>query len=63
MLTAKTRRNLEAAHNARAAAILAGDWEAFRHHSRVIARIEAQALRHANGCTADVVRQLKQAAL
>lgn len=63
MLTAQDRRNLIDAHNARAAAMLRGDWEAFRHHRRVIARIEAQALRHANGCTADVVRQLKQAAL
>lgn len=63
MLTAAARRHLIDAHNARAAAILRGDWEAFRHHSRTIARLEAQALYHANGCTADVVRQLKQCAL
>ena len=63
MLTAQARRNLTAAHNARAAAILAGDWDAFRHHCRTIARIEAQALRHPTGRTADTVRALKQCAL
>lgn len=63
MLTAQARRNLQAAHDARAAAILAGDWDAFRHHSRQIAKIEAQALRHPNGRTADTVRALKQCAL
>lgn len=63
MLTAEARRNLEAAHNARAAAILAGDWEAFRHHSRTIAQLEAQALYHASGNTADTVRALKACAL
>lgn len=63
MLTAAARRNLTDAHNARAAAMLRGDWEAFRRHCRQIAQIEAQALRHPTGRTADTVRALKQCAL
>lgn len=63
MLNAQARRHLTDAHNARAAAMLRGDWEAFRLHCRQIAQLEAQALYHANGNTADTVRALKQCAL
>lgn len=37
--------------------------ELIQHHCRTIARIEAQALRHPTGRTADTVRALKQCAL
>lgn len=63
MLTAAARRHLTDAHNARAAAMLRRDWEAFRHHCRQIQQLEAQALYHANGNTADTVRALKACAL
>lgn len=62
MLTAQARRHLTDAHNARAAAMLRGDWEAFRLHCRQIQQLEAQALRHPGGNTADTVRALKACA-